>query len=128
MAVFGRRGLELMQILWKHGDQTAQEIRERVKDDIADPTVRTMLRILEEKGAVTHTKRGRAFIYKPKVQAKTTLKEMLNDIVDGFFDGNASELVQFMVDERIITPQALGKVKKGKKSTATKKSGKGKKK
>jgi len=124
MAGFGRRELELMQILWKHGDQTAQEIRKRVKDDVADPTVRTMLRILEDKGTVKHSKRGRAFIYKARVPAEKTIKIMVKGMIDGFYDGDASALVQFMVDARMITPQALKKIKRGKKSAKAKKSSK----
>ena len=68
MAGFGRRELELMQILWKHGDQTAQEIRKRVKDNVADPTVRTMLRILEEKGAVTTRSAAGPSFTRPRFQ------------------------------------------------------------
>lgn len=121
MAGFGRRELELMQILWKHGDQTAQEIRKRVKDNVADPTVRTMLRILEDKGTVKHSKRGRAFIYKAKVPAKTTIKAMATDMVDGFYDGDAKQLVQFMVDDGMITTQALKKITRTKKGAKDKK-------
>jgi len=122
MAGFGRRELELMQILWKYGDQTAQEIRKRVKDNVADPTVRTMLRILEDKGAVTHGKRGRAFVYKAKAPMKGTLKAMVKDIIDGFYDGDASELIRFMLGERIINSKTITKAKRAKKTTSKKKS------
>jgi BlaI family penicillinase repressor len=112
MREFGKRELELMQILWQHGEQTAQQIREKVGDPLADPTVRTMLRILEEKGAVAHKKRGRAFIYRAKVPAKRTIKHMLGRIIEGFFGGSAEALVAHMVDERDLTPQALEKIRR----------------
>ncbi len=120
MRNFGRRELELMQILWRYGEQTAQEIREKVSDPVADPTVRTMLRILEQKGAVKHTKRGRAFIYSAVAPAKKTLRRMIKDIVDGFFEGSAEALVAHMVEERDVTPQALARVRRRKKSRSKK--------
>ena len=112
MAQFGRRELELMQILWLHGPQTAREVRERVKDDIADPTVRTILRILEEKKAVAHTKRGRAFIYRARAGMKQTLRKMLKDIVNGFFGGAPEALVAHMLVDKQISSDALTKARK----------------
>ncbi len=116
MKDFGRRELELMQILWRYGPQTAQEIRKRVKDPLADPTVRTMLRILEQKGAVKHVKRGRAFVYSAITAEKKTIKKMVKGIVDGFFEGSAEALVAHMIDERQLTPQALDRVRRRRKS------------
>lgn len=112
MAEFGRRELELMQVLWRYGDQTAQEVRERLSAPLADATVRTMLRILEEKGAVAHVKSGRAFVYRARIGAKVTLRKMLAGIIKGFFDGSAEALVAHLVDEREITPEALEEIRK----------------
>jgi BlaI family transcriptional regulator, penicillinase repressor len=107
MAEFGRRELELMQVLWRYGEQTAQEVRERLHVPLADPTVRTMLRILEEKGAVTHVKSGRAFVYRARVPAKVTMKKMLEGLIKGFFNGSAEALVAHLLDERELTPEGL---------------------
>jgi len=62
MSELGRRELQLMQVLWQHGAQTANDICERLPDSPANATVRTMLRILEGKGYVRHAKSGRAFV------------------------------------------------------------------
>lgn len=110
---YAPRELELMQILWHGGPQTAREIREKVKDNLADPTVRTMLRILEEKGAVRHSKRGRAFVYKAKAPVEKTLNAMLDDIVQGFFQGSAAKAAAYLMKQYNLTP---AKVKKAKAS------------
>ncbi len=112
MAEFGRRELELMQVLWRHGEQTAQEIRERLDVSLADPTVRTMLRILEEKGAVTHTKVGRAFVYRARIPARVTLRKMLAGIISGFFDGSAEALVAHLIEEEDLSPAALDEIRR----------------
>lgn len=114
---FGRRELELMQIIWRYGEQTAQQIRARVKDNVADPTVRTMLRILEGKGVVAHKKVGRAFIYRTTAPAKRTIKKMLKGIIGGFFAGSTEDFVTHMVDDRIISVDTLDKVRKKVKRT-----------
>jgi len=112
MPEFGRRELELMQVLWRYGDQTAQEIRQRLGVPLADATVRTMLRILEEKGAVSHVKSGRAFVYRARTGAKVTLRRMLGGIIKGFFDGSAEALVAHLVSEKDITPEALEEIRR----------------
>jgi len=109
---FGRRELELMQIIWRYGEQTAQQIRARVKDDVADPTVRTMLRILEGKGVVTHKKVGRAFIYRATAPAKRTIKKMVKGIIGGFFEGSGEAFVTHLISDRIVTSDAVDKARK----------------
>jgi len=112
MPDFGKRELEIMQILWHGGPQTAKEVREQIKDPVADPTVRTMLRILEGKKAVSHTKRGRAFVYKADVPMRETAVRMIKDIVSGFFKGNAEELVKLLREESMIQPKELERAKR----------------
>jgi BlaI family penicillinase repressor len=43
---------ELLQILWQHGEMTATAVRGHVTRKLKDPTIRTVLRRLEEKGYV----------------------------------------------------------------------------
>jgi len=116
MREFGRRELELMQVLWGHGKQTAREIRERLHDDPADATVRTMLRILEAKGCVAHTKKGRAFVYHATVPERATVRSYLKRLVENFFNGSPEALVAHLVDEKDLTPEALEEIVKSTKS------------
>ena len=61
----------LMDILWSLESGTVSEIAEALPKnlDLAYNTVLTIMRILEDKGYVRHTKAkdGRAFIYRPIV-------------------------------------------------------------
>ncbi|MCR4341790.1 MAG: BlaI/MecI/CopY family transcriptional regulator, partial [Gemmatimonadaceae bacterium] len=65
---FTERELDVMAVLWEHGPSTAGEVREQLTDDLAYNTVLSMLRILEEKGYVSHTEEGRAHRYFPLVE------------------------------------------------------------
>ena len=70
------REAEIMEQLWKLGTATSEQIRAKLPGESHDSTIRTMLRILEEKGFVSHRRDGRSFVFQPlvprdKVQSKT---------------------------------------------------------
>ncbi len=60
---------ELLTILWDGGEMTAADVRKKVTRKLKDPTIRTVLRRLEEKGYVTHTVTAGTFLYRPKESA-----------------------------------------------------------
>jgi predicted transcriptional regulator len=67
-----------------------------VKRELAYTTVMTVLDRLEKRGGVTRKKRGRSFIYAPKLSRETIRKYAVKELVDAFFDGSEEALVQFM--------------------------------
>ena len=56
-------------------------------------TVRTQLRVLEEKGHVTHEEDGVRYVYMPALPRKAARKSALRHLVDTFFDGSAEQVV-----------------------------------
>jgi predicted transcriptional regulator len=56
-------------------------------------TVRTQLRVLEEKGHVTHEEQGVRYVYVPAVARRAARKSALRHLVDTFFDGSAEQVV-----------------------------------
>src|SRR5579884_2581476 len=63
---------ELLTVLWAHGQMTAAEVRKRLARKLKDPTIRTVLRRLEDKGYVTHSVDAGTFIYRTKESAEST--------------------------------------------------------
>ena len=64
--------LELMDVLWDRGEATVADIVEALPEErLAYSSVLTMMRILEQKGYVTHEKEGRAFIYRALIRKST---------------------------------------------------------
>jgi BlaI family transcriptional regulator, penicillinase repressor len=59
---------QVMQLIWSNERLTADAVREllakRWARQLKDPTVRTVLRRLEEKGYVAHSVDGRTFVYR----------------------------------------------------------------
>jgi BlaI family transcriptional regulator, penicillinase repressor len=89
---------EILTILWKHGEMTAAEVRKHVARKLTDPTIRTVLRRLEEKGYVTHSVVSGTFIYRSRESAEATAASAVRGIVDRFCGGSLERVLQGLVD------------------------------
>jgi BlaI family transcriptional regulator, penicillinase repressor len=89
---------ELLTILWKHGDMTATAVRKHVARKLKDPTIRTVLRRLEEKGYVTHSVASGTFIYRATESAEVTAASAVRSIVDRFCGGSLERVLEALVD------------------------------
>jgi len=75
-------------------------------------TVQTILRILEEKGYVSHEKVARAFIYHPRVDERQARQRALKHLVTRLFNGSPSLLVLNVLEDEQIDAEELSRVKK----------------
>ena len=66
-AALTRRERQIMDILYKRGRATANEVMQDLSGDPHYSTVRTQLRILEEKGHISHEEEGLRYVYMPAV-------------------------------------------------------------
>ena len=117
---------EIMQMVWQHGEMTAEQVRERMERmnrPLKDSTIRTVLRRLEEKGYVTHTVDNRTFVYQPAEPRQVVAGRAVKRIVDWFCDGSVEDLLVGMVDSKVLDRKELQRLaeriaaaKKGKKS------------
>jgi predicted transcriptional regulator len=60
-----RRERQIMEIVFAREQATALEVVAALPDPPTKTAVRTLLRILEEKGHLKHVQRGREFVYQP---------------------------------------------------------------
>ena len=74
-------------------------------------TVLTVLRSLESKGLVTHSRRARAHVFKPTVDSKQVRGRLLRDLLNRVFGGSPRELVAALIDVETITPETLRELK-----------------
>lgn len=88
-----RRERHIMDILFRLGRATAEEVMREMPGDPSYSTVRTQLRVLEEKGHVRHEEQGRRYIYMPAVARSTARRSALRHVVDTFFDGSVEKVV-----------------------------------
>jgi len=99
------RELEILGILWNKGEATVRDVYEvmRESEDVAQNTVQTFLRMMEEKGLVEHTTRGRAFVYRPKYGRERSLRGFL----DRVFGGAADQLVLSLLRAKRLSDREL---------------------
>ena len=88
-----RRERLIMDILYRRGRATAAEVLEELSGTPSSSTVRTQLRVLEEKGHVRHEEEGLRYVYVPAVPRHAARKSALRHLVDTFFDGSAEKVV-----------------------------------
>jgi predicted transcriptional regulator len=88
-----RRERQIMDILYRRGRATAGEVLADLTGDPSYSTVRTQLRVLEDKGHVHHEEVGLRYVYVPAVPRRAARKSALRHLVDTFFDGSAEQAV-----------------------------------
>ncbi|HEY2150673.1 MAG TPA: BlaI/MecI/CopY family transcriptional regulator [Vicinamibacterales bacterium] len=88
-----RRERQIMDILYRRGRASAAEVMEELTGEPNYSTVRTQLRVLEEKGHVRHDEDGVRFVYMPAVPRNAARKSALKHLVETFFDGSAEQVV-----------------------------------
>ena len=88
-----RREREIMTVLYRMGRATAGEVRAALDGRPADSTVRTQLRVLEEKGHVRHEEVGLRYVYMPTVPRHAARRSALKNLVETFYDGSTAKVV-----------------------------------
>ena len=101
--------LRLMRVLWEKGQATVGEVVDALKTEPtpAYNTVLTLLRIMEKKGYVSHTKDGRAFIFQPAVDRAVASRSALQTLVNRFFDGSPRLLMLNLLEDGQLSPEVL---------------------
>src|ERR1700728_3547536 len=89
---------ELLTILGTHGEMTAFAVRKHVSRKLKDPTIRTVLRRLEDKGYVTHWVARGTFVYQPPDTAQAAAASAVQGIVEGYCGGSPERLLRGLVD------------------------------
>ena len=89
-----------MEILYRHERATANELMESLPGGPSNSTVRTLLRILEEKKQVKKTEESGRYIYSALAARDKAAKNALRGIVDTFFKGSVSSVVATLLDDQ----------------------------
>jgi len=107
-----RRERQIMDILYRRGKATAGEVMDDLPGNSSYSTVRTQLRVLEEKGHVRHEEEGLRYVYAPAVPHSAASKSALKHLMDTFFDGSASKTVAALLggDARKLSDDELDRI------------------
>src|SRR5437764_87285 len=94
-----RRERQIMDILYQRGAATANEVLAALPDPPSSSAIRTLLRILEEKGHARHIRDGMRYVYSPAHARQTAAQHALAHVVRTFFGGSVENVVAALVAE-----------------------------
>ena len=104
--------LEVMDVVWRKGRVTVQEVVDSLERSLAYTTVMTTLKILDEtRGVVRRMKQGRAYVYEPTVSREEISRSMAGDLTQRLFGGSAKSLVLSLIESDSMSQSDIEELK-----------------
>lgn len=110
--VLTEREAQIMQVLWDREPVTSLELGEHLPGKPHDSSVRTILRVLNQKGYVRIDSGQRPALYEAAVPQGRLQKKATQSLVKRFFSGSVEELVQHLIEDEQLTPEQLTKLRR----------------
>jgi predicted transcriptional regulator len=98
LSAMSRRERQIMEIIYCHGRATAGDIHRELPDRPTYSTVRTLLRVLEEKGYLTHEYDGPRYVYWPCIPTEQAKRSAIEQLLRTFFDNSAANAMAALLD------------------------------
>jgi len=109
-----------MDIIYRLGHATANEVIDGLTGEPHSSTVRTQLRVLEEKGHLRHEENGMLYVYYPVTPRNVVRQGALRHMIETFFEGSAEKMMAALLgggklseDELNRLGKLIDKAKKG---------------
>ncbi len=103
--------LEIMQVIWRKGRVLVHDIlSEMPEPKPAYNTVSTIVRILENKGFVSHKAYGRTHEYYPLVEKEEYTNSYMRGVLDNFFEGSFCRMVNFFSSQKSISVEEADEI------------------
>src|SRR5688572_30472410 len=94
-----RRERQILDVLYKTGRATAADVQQGLPNAPSYSAVRTLLRILEDKGHVRHEEDGARYVYLPTIERDRAKRSALRHMLNTFFEGSATQAIAALLDE-----------------------------
>lgn len=101
---------EVMEVLWKTSPLKPADIEARLPRPIGNAALRSVLRVLLEKGHVKRLKQGKAYYYRPARPAQASLRQMARRLADVFCGGSSFDLIAQLVKTEKFTEDDIRKL------------------
>jgi len=107
--------LEILQVLWARDGATVPEVVSDLAASgkvLAQPSIRTMLRILQRKQFVERVPAPRGYVYLALVTREQTQRNVVQSLVSRVFQGSALDLVSAVLRGDMISRKDIAKVQR----------------
>jgi BlaI family transcriptional regulator, penicillinase repressor len=107
-----RRERQIMDVLYRLERATVGQVLAALPDQPNYSTVRAQLRVLEEKGHISHEEHGLRYVYFPAVPRDVARRSALRHLVETFFDGSAEKVVAALLGGKVsrISPEEMDRL------------------
>jgi BlaI family transcriptional regulator, penicillinase repressor len=111
--ILTRQELQIMKVIWELGVATVKDVCVIMSHTkaVAYTTILTLIGILEDKGALTHTRSGRAFLFRPLLSRRQATRNQVRDVIVRFFDGNPQGMIEDILGNEVMDPDQLETVR-----------------
>lgn len=109
-ANLSKRERQIMDIIYRRGSASAAEVQTDIKEDLNYSSVRTMIRILEEKGHLRHEMQGKQYLYFPTVPREQAVKSALRNLLNTFFNNSPEIAMAALLEMESLSDNDLDKI------------------
>jgi BlaI family transcriptional regulator, penicillinase repressor len=99
--------LAILQVLWQRGEATSREITEAIHEEVTDPKISSVQKLIERldsKGCIRRDRSRRAHLFRPRVSREDFLQNRLQTLADDLCGGALAPLVTTLLRARGGTP------------------------
>lgn len=99
----------VMEVLWDRSPQSAAEVIEALAAQTGwnHRTTRTLLRRLVDKGAVSYSEHGRAYLYAAVLTREEYVRSESRSFLSRVFGGNPLSALAYFVEDENLSPEQL---------------------
>jgi predicted transcriptional regulator len=105
--------LAILRVLWSRGPSSVRHVHDELNKDrpTGYTTVLKLMQIMTEKGLVVRDESQRAHIYSARVNEQKTQRQLVNDLLDRAFGGDASQLVLQALSSKRASAEELAAIR-----------------
>ena len=99
MRTLSRREREIMDVLYSACSASASDVHERIPSPPSYSAVRATLRVLEQKGLISHEHDGKRYIYRPTLNRNKARRSAVEHLLNTFFEGSTAGAVMALLED-----------------------------
>jgi predicted transcriptional regulator len=93
-----RRERQIMDVIYGVKEATVSQVLERLPSPPSYSAVRALLRVLEQKGHLTHRQEGPRYVFSPILPRERARQSALKNLLKTFFDNSTEDVVAALLD------------------------------
>ncbi|MES5815958.1 BlaI/MecI/CopY family transcriptional regulator [Pseudoxanthomonas sp. Soil82] len=104
----------VMEVLWGASPRSAEEVIAALADSTgwAEPTIKTLLNRLLNKGAISAEKDGRRYLYSPVLRREAWVQQQSEGLLARLFGGRVAPLVAHFSERGRLSPTDIAELKR----------------